>query len=348
YSKGLYGSVMDYPAIPFRMPGEKQGQYWTTRPGPYDKWAIEFGYKPGLEGEALETVLSRSTQPELAFALDADDMRSPGKAIDPRAMINDMTSDPIGFSKDQIALIKAIQPNLRDRLVKKGESYDYLRGGFWLSFYRFQGAVEAVSRHIGGVYVDRAMAGQEGESMPLIPVAREDQKRAMATLADHLFAPDAFDSFAEVANYLLPQRRGWNHGNGTEDPKFHQSVLETQNKILDHLLHSRVLARLTDTTLYGNEYQVDQFLSDLTNAVFEADLTTTVNTFRQNLQLEYVDRLLNIVNGKDFDRVSQSMALNRLRWIEDNTTTRRSDSLQTKAHREHILYRIETGLDPKK
>ena len=73
-----------------------------------------------------------------------------------------------------------------------------------------------------------------------------------------------------------------------------------------------------------------------------------MNTFRQNLQLEYVDRMLKIVNGKDYDRVSQSMALNRLRWIEDNTSTRRSDSLQTKAHREHILYRIESGLDPKK
>ena len=348
YPKGMYGSVMDYPAVPFAMPGENQSQYYTTRPGPYDRWAIEFGYVPENDEAKLEEILSRSTQPELAFGNDADDMRSPGKAIDPRAMINDMTNDPIGFSVDQIKLTKSVQSRFKERLLKDGESYQYFVNGYNLSIRRYRDALSTVSRFIGGVYVDRAMVGQEGGTEPLTPVFLEDQRRAMKTLEKELFAPDAFSSFSKTAEFLLSQRRGFNHYNSTEDPKLHNTALGFQKGILDHLLHKRVLARLTDTTLYGNEYQIDQFLTDLTGAIFDADLKSNVNTFRQNLQIEYVDRLLNIVTGKDYDRISQSMALNRLRWIEDNSSTNRSNNLQTKAHREHILHRIETGLDPKK
>jgi len=348
YPAGLYGSVMDYPAVPFAMPGENQSQYYTTRPGPYDRWAIEYGYVPDANEKKLAEILSRSTQPELAFANDADDMRRAGKAIDPRAMINDMTSDPIGFSVDQIELVKSVQTRFKDRLFKEGKSYQYFVNGYNLSIRRYRDALTTVSRFIGGVYVDRAMFGQEGATEPLTPVSLADQKRAMKTLEEELFAPEAFAAFSETAEFLLSQRRGFNHYDSTEDPKIHKTALGFQKGILDHLLHHKVLARLTDSALYGNEYRVDQFLTDLTNAIFETDLKSNVNTYRQNLQLEYVDRLLKIVNGKDYDLVSQSMALNRLRWIEDNTKTRRSDNLQTIAHREHILYRIETGLDPHK
>ncbi len=346
YPVGLYGSVMDYPAVPFAQLDEKQNQYYTTRPGPYDNWAIEFGYRPGLEGDKLKAHLDKSTQPELAFANDADDMRSAGKAIDPRAMINDMTSDPIGFSLDQIKLIKAVQPRFKERLLKEGKSYDYFRNGYYLSLSRLRGALHTVSRYIGGVYIDRAMVGQPNATDPLTPVALADQNRAMKVLVDNLFAPEAFEAFDQMANQLLPQRRGFNHFPITEDPKLHADALGTQMSILNHLLHPKVLARLTDTTLYGNKYTVDQLFSDLTKAIFDADFRSQVNTIRQNLQLDYVDRLLKIVNGNDYDRISQSMALNRLRWIEDRVNPRASRDLQSIAHREHILYRIESGLDP--
>ena len=346
YSPGLYGSVMDYPAVPFALPGKKQGQYYTTRPGPYDLWAIEFGYKPVNDPSELEAILSRSTEPELAFANDADDMRSPGKAIDPRAMINDLTSDPIGFSIDQIELIKTVQPRFQERLLKDGESYQYFLNGYELSIRRFRDAVTSISRHIGGIYVDRAMVGQNGaSSAPLTPVPLGDQTRAMESLNAYLFSPEAFNAFDDSAHLLLAQRRGFDHYDSTEDPKLHQVALDIHKSILNHLLHAKVLARITDSSLYGNEYRIDAFFEDLTKAVFDQDLNTEVNTFRQNLQLEYVDRLIKIIRENHYDPVSQSMALNRLRWIEENTTTKSSDSLLTRAHREHIRYKIQEGLN---
>jgi hypothetical protein len=55
--KGLVGSVMDYSPVNLAPKGVKQGDFFTTTIGPYDYWAIEYGYKPlsgGTEGEATE------------------------------------------------------------------------------------------------------------------------------------------------------------------------------------------------------------------------------------------------------------------------------------------------------
>jgi hypothetical protein len=89
-------------------------------------------------------------------------------------------------------------------------------------------------------------------------------------------------------------------------------------------------------------------LTELTAAIFDADIATDVNTFRQNLQLEYVDRLLRVVNASGdnaHDRVAQSMALDRLRWIQAEMLGSRRGDTETRAHRAHVLYRIQRGLD---
>lgn len=353
YPVGLHGSVMDYPATPFALPGETQGQFWTTRPGPYDRWAITFGYSPALddpaaEADRLEAILSRSTEPGLAFANDADDMRAPGKAIDPRAMVDDMTSDPIGFARHDIELVNAAAEAFAERIVVDGASYQRLLNAFNIAAGRYQRAARTASRFIGGVYVDRAMAGQTGAGDPLTPVSRNDQERAMALLRDAIFAPEAFESLYQSGEKLLAQRRGFDHFDTTQDPKFHAMALGIQRDILAQLLHPRVMTRLTDTGIYGNEYSVANMLNDLTDAVFAADMNGSVNTIRQNLQLEYVNRLIDIVDaegGSGYDHVATSMALDRLRWVESELTDNRRGNDETQAHRAHVLYRIHRGLD---
>ena len=39
-------TVMDYNPTNIVPKGWKQGDYYTTTIGPYDMWAIEYGYKP--------------------------------------------------------------------------------------------------------------------------------------------------------------------------------------------------------------------------------------------------------------------------------------------------------------
>ena len=115
---GLIGSVMDYPAINISADRSKQGDYYTTRTGPYDLWAIEYGYtecKPEEEDAVLSKILSRSTEPQLAFGNDADDMRAPGKAIDPRVMINDLSGDAVAYGEDRLKLVNSTIGKIKDK-----------------------------------------------------------------------------------------------------------------------------------------------------------------------------------------------------------------------------------------
>ncbi len=342
---GLTGSVMDYPAINVAPPETEQGQYFTTKPGPYDVWAVQYGYMDASDAE-LDALLARSTEPELAFGNDADDMRSPGKAIDPRVMVGDMSSEALDYADDRMALVQDLMADLLEKYEEPGQSYEELRDAYFILTGQHAQMAAVASRYVGGVYVDRAFIGQEGATEPYRPVTPEDQKRAMSLLTEHLFAPDAFDAPSELYRHLQPQRRGFNFFGRSEDPKIHARVLAIQQSVLAHLLHPNTVERITNARLYGNAYPLADYMGDLTNAVFEADARGDVNTFRQNLQLAYTTALTGVLSEegkKQYDFVAQSAALQSLTQIEDLIGNGRSGNAETRAHRAHVLHLIETA-----
>ncbi|MGB2867898.1 MAG: zinc-dependent metalloprotease [Bacteroidota bacterium] len=352
---GLTGSVMDYPAVNLAMDKKKQGQYFTMTPGPYDKWAIEYGYSPELadasaEKERLAKILARSTEPALFFGNDADDMRSPGKAIDPRVMINDMSNDAIGYSTDRIKLANSMFSKIKEKYSTPNQSYHELRNAFLVLTGEYANAATIVSRYIGGVYVDRGFAGQPGAGKPFTAVSQTDQKRAMNTLKTYVFGVDAFKAPGELYSYLQMQRRGFNFFSTTEDPKIHSRVLNIQRGILEHILHPLVLTRLNDSRMYGNQYLLSDFMDDLTKAVFADDLRGNVSTFRQNLQMEYVNRLIAMTTpeGKArYDYPSQSMAVYHLKSIERMLKGRSKANTETMAHTQNVLLAIQKAFEAK-
>ena len=55
---------------------------------------------------------------------------------------------------------------------------------------------------------------------------------------------------------------------------------------------------MTDARRYGGDYPVATYMEDLTDAIFTGDSGSNINTYRQNLQIEYVNRLLAIAKGE--------------------------------------------------
>ncbi|MFO8099183.1 MAG: zinc-dependent metalloprotease, partial [Salinibacter sp.] len=345
--EGLTGSVMDYPAVNVAPPGVEQGQYYTTRPGPYDVWAMEYGYTPDASEDTLDEILSRSTDPDLAFGNDADDMRAPGKAIDPEVMVGDMSSEALTYAEDRMDLVEDLMDGLLEKYEDPGQSYEELRTAFLSVTGQHAQMAAVASRYVGGVYVDRALIGQEGATEPYRPVSLETQQRALDLLDQHLFAPDAFDIVPEeLVRHLQPQRRGFNFFAETEDPKVHARVLGIQETVLAHLLHPTVLERMTDTRLYGNKYDLANYMQDLTDTVFRADAEGNVNTFRQNLQVAYVESLAAVVGEEgnaQYDNVAQSAALQSLQQVEDMIGRKRGVNAETRAHTDHVLHLIDTA-----
>ncbi len=348
---GLSSSVMDYAPVNINKYAERQGEYFATVPGPYDLWVIEYGYSPGLDDPVaeevrLDNILARSTEKELWSGNDADDMRAPGRHIDPRAMINDHSNDPIQYALDRIEMANTTLAKLKEKYSDPGKSYQELRNAYVVLTGTYASSLGVISRQVGGVYVDRSVTGQKGADLPLKPVPYENQKRAMDAVAKHGFSPTAFSAPNDLYNYLLKQRRGLDHHRNNEDFKIHDRILGHQEDLLNHLLHKSVLKRITDSELYGNKYDLSSFMTDLTNSIYKTDLNKNVNAIRQNLQTEYINRLINIIGPKSaYDNVAQSMALYELRRIRKITSNSSSPGLSTLAHRESIIYRIGKALE---
>ncbi|MBC6491211.1 zinc-dependent metalloprotease [Flavihumibacter stibioxidans] len=348
---GLQGSVMDYPSLNVSSDRSKQGDYYTTKAGPYDIWAIEYGYRPFRpeeEEEGLRKILSRSTEPNLTFGNDADDMRAPGKAIDPRVMVNDMSSDMVAYAEDRLKLVNTMMPKLKARFSQPNQSYAELRSRYYQLMNQRAQMVGAVSRYIGGVNVDRSYAGQNAAAKPFTPVSADYQKKAMALLNKYLYAPNAFSTDAALFPYLQMQRRGFNFFNGTEDVKPQTTVASLQMSTLAHILHPVTMSRINNSSLYGNSYSVADVMSDLVKGIFNEDLNGSVNLYRQNLQTEFVKASAAIVNSPvGYDNASKAAALSTLKKIKSMLAAASSPNEQTRAHRTNLNFLIEKALSVK-
>tara|TARA_B100001564_G_scaffold320076_1_gene297768 strand:+ start:13300 stop:15837 length:2538 start_codon:yes stop_codon:yes gene_type:complete len=345
--KALTGSVMDYAGINLTPDRSKQGQFYDMALGPYDVWAVQYGYTPFNSDAEMNELLSRSTEPELIFGNDADDMRSPGKAIDPRVMTGDLSNDQISYSIDRFNIVNDMMKKIKSKFNNEGDTYEDLRRAYYTLNSQAARAGDVVSRFIGGVYVDRSTIGQPGGTKPYTPVPEKDQRRAMQTLNTYIFSPNAFDHPNEVYNYLARQRRGFDFFSGPEDPKIHDQVLSYQSRVLAHILHPNTLQRIIDSELYGNTYTLSEFMTDLNESIFMTDLKTDVNTFRQNLQAVYVTRLLEMVGGKSSDRFkipAKSMAIYNLEKIHKMMQKPKGNT-SSLAHRNHIKLLIQSAFN---
>ncbi len=344
--KALTGSVMDYATINVTRDRSSQGHYYSTVVGPYDVWAIQFGYTPDMSEEDRKKLLAQSTKPELMFGNDADDMRSSTRGIDPRVNTGDLSNDQIAYSIDRIGLVNDMMKKIKEQYNDEGESYQELRQAYYILSRQHTQAGRVISRFIGGVYVDRAMQGQEGATKPFTPVSRTDQKRAMAGISKHIFSPTAYSTSNDLYNYLALQRRGFSFFRGPEDPKIHESVLNSQKSVLSHLLHPNTLQRISDSELYGNSYRLSTFMADLNSAIFDADINGTVNSFRQNLQVEYTKMLAGVLlndKNKAYNNLTKSMALYNLNAIARKVANGSGDTA-TRAHKSHLRLLVTNAL----
>jgi len=341
---GVTSSVMEYPAINLAPLGYEQGDYYDIVPGPYDKWAIKFGYTPNLTKEERRSILSESNKPEHMFANDSEDMRSAGYGIDPRAMINDLTNDPITYSAQRIELVNHAQKELPNKFSNKAKSWEEYRNAHKIILREHQRALEVVSRYIGGVYVERSNPQDPNRKEPYTPTPSEEQRRAMSVLSKHAFSSEAFPINASLLSKVQLERRMFDLRGEHEDPQMHKIILGIQNKVLDHILSAWTLSRITDTQLYGNDYSVYEVIDDLTEAIFLEDMNSEVSSIRRNLQTSYARRLIGILAADYYDEFATAAAYSSLRDIE-KLMKKSSSHEPTKAHRRLIHWIIDSGLN---
>jgi len=344
---GVTGSVMDYSVVNAALDHSKQADYYTTTPGPYDGWAIEYGYTQFSEANekaGLEKILSRSTDPKLIFGNDAY-IAFIGSGIDPRVNVWDMSNDMVTYGIDRFKLVNELMGKLKDKYAKPGSSYADMRWKYNMLINQRYSMAIPLAMYVGGIYIDRSFVGQNPSAAPFVPVPADYQKKALAVLNTYIFSPNAFDADSYLFPYLQRQRRGFSFFGNPEDPKPELTVYYMQTFVLQCLLNEYTLARANRTTLYGGSYPSANIMNDVTAIVFDADLKSDVNLYRQNLQTEYVKKVADILlKGGGYDDATRAAALSTLRNIKSKLDSAKSSNEQTKAHRASLQFLIDKAL----
>ena len=210
-AKGLIGSVMDYAAVNLAPQGATQGDYFTHRVGPYDEWAIAYGYTPTpattpqADQRLLEPIARRAPEPDLAYATDEDRF----DRLDPKVAAFDLSDDLLTYAPTQLDNARAMWQRLDQRYPREGESFSDVRLLFDEIFdYYFQYS-RFLTSYIGGQSFNRFKGGDAAGRLPFEPVPIATQRQSLALLQKYVFDESMFRFSPEFLNKLAPSR--WNH-----------------------------------------------------------------------------------------------------------------------------------------
>ncbi len=355
-------SVMDYNGINIRMPGsgEIQGNYSSDGIGPYDFWAIEYGYTTG----DLDKVLSRVSEPELAYATDEDTF-----GPDPRARRYDLSENPLDYANSQMELVRVIRKGLTDKFVKDGDSWSRARRGYLISLSTQMQSLSMMANWVGSAYVYRDKKGDPGDRAPIEIVPVERQRAALQFVIDNAFNDEAFGITPELLAHTTVDKWWDDFRSVFADSAMpiHDRVMGMQASALTMLLNPQTVQRVYDYELFVPEDQDALTLAELMETVTESiwsevgekatkKYTTRkpmISSLRRNLQREHLDRLIDMAfETRGFNSSTKPVKMlstMHLRSIKKHvdTTLESGDKLDayTRAHLEEISTRVGKALD---
>ncbi|MCC5635934.1 zinc-dependent metalloprotease [Nostoc sp. CHAB 5844] len=366
HAKGLAGSVMDYLPVNIAPQGVQQGEYFPSVVGPYDEWAIAYGYKkipdavgevvtPEAEKSFLEEIALASPQPELSYATD-EDIRD----INPLANVWDMSSDALVYSQWQMDNARVMWQLLDEGYLPRGESYSSLRVLFNRVLRYYCRNASLLSQYIGGQSFRRLHAG-DNTSWAFVPVSLLQQRQALVKLQEYVFAEDAFSFSPQLLNQLAPSR--WQHWgspilHSRLDYPIHDRILSFQSAVLRSLLDSDRLNRLRDVELKTQPGQAlslpelfDTLQTGIWKEVFTPAQPKSISSIRRSLQREHLNILLEMVlNTNDELEDGRTLAWYQLRQLQIAINTKLKQfgtalDVYTIAHLEFAGDRITKALN---
>lgn len=250
--------------------------------GPYDKWAIKWGYTYFPEAETSDDeretlnqwVIERANDPIYRFG-----RQQSGGVIDPSSQTEDLGDDAVKASTYGIANLQRIVPNLITWTAEDGKNFSDLNELYGQVLNQYNRYMGHVSNNIGGVYEYYKTYEQNGTVYEHVP--RERQEAAMAFLQEQLFATPSW-----LVDQEILQR--------VENAGIVNRMRETQVRTLNNLLDMGRLARLIENeTLNGESaYGMMEMMGDLRNGLFsELAAGQAMDTYRRNLQRAYLERM---------------------------------------------------------
>ena len=328
-------SIMDYARFNYVAQPEdgigKAGLY--PRINDYDKWAVEYGYRPTDAKTPKEdklywnkVIIERlAAHPELWFGGEGSDS-------DPRAQREDLGDDAVLASTYGIENLKRIiglLPEWNAEEADQGENLTRMYKALTSQYNRYLGHVAA---HIGGRLVTNHSIEQT-ESVKYAPVPKQRQKDALNFLNDNIFRKP---SWLVDVPYIFDV---------TDRPDTQLQPLV--NGVVSATVNVQKLERLSQFAEYGTgNYTPEEYLDDLTGMVFEELYRgKATDSYRRYLQRRFVSTALDAVNSKLAEGTeSRTLLLAKLTEVQKKAAKAKSSDAATRAHWQDLAKQIEKAL----
>lgn len=368
----LFASVMDYCSNVL-MPGDdvtKLRHITSPGIGPYDMWAIEYGYRPGPAGDGekamLAKIASRTNEPGLAFSTDEDTMGS--SSPDPFSIRYDMSNDPVAWAKARGELADQLLAGVRKWGVKPGDPNYYLQPTVAKLLMEKAVNLDHLAMMVGGQHFNRNRPGDPGYKPALQLVDPAKQRQALAVIAQTAFTDKYFQLPADLVTELAPSR--WGMRGARVDFPIHDFINMLQSHSLTDLVSPAMLQRIYDSELKTDAK--DKFtaaelmntvrkaiwseLSSNTDAAF-TNASPMISSIRRNLQIEHLTLLLDLMNSSAMSPDLRNMVRYSVRSLSEEIV-QTLKKLQTadgssrldfasRAHLSEAKSRIDRALDSK-
>lgn len=338
---GHVSSIMDYARFNYvAQPGD--GARLIPIVGPYDKFAIRWGYMPIPDAATPDE--EKPTLHALASAQSDDPVLRYGgwSYYDPSAQTEDIGADPIEATRYGLTNIDRVADMLIPATTAfPGEDYDELRNMYNEVLAQRNRELGHVVGLIGGVRRTDYHVGQEGLVFEAVP--REKQREAMRFLVEHAFRTPAKLLNPEILKRIEPA--------GDVD-----RVVGAQTGVVARLLDEGRAKRLIDREAAAGPgetpYALEEMLSELRSGIWsELDAAVVeIDAYRRALQRAHIDRL-----GRKLDPDGPStsdmrpLARGELVALASaiETALDRADSRTTRLHLEDARVTIDRILDPR-
>jgi hypothetical protein len=308
---GTSASIMDYARLNYvAQPGDNA--YLLPKFGPYDYFAIEWGYRSFSNGMSCddewphldELAAQQIDEPMLRFGGEDD-----YATIDPKVNTNVVGGDPIEAADLGLRNIDRVMPLLIPATTKRGGDYMRLREMYQSLMVQRYRELAAVAKIVGGVEETRYQAGRG--TAPFKPVDPVRQRAAVKFLLEKGWATPRPLLNREVLRRIGPS--------GGADA-LQGSNVQLLRQILDPGVFQRLAeARQAEPT--GKGYVGMDLLIDLNDGLFqELDAKRpVVELYRRELQRNYVTLLL-VATGATNDPQGTSTSIDIKRLLDDGST----------------------------
>ena len=296
---GTSASIMSYARFNYvAQPGD--GATLVPNFGPYDYFAIEWGYRvfegftPDEERARLDELAARQvSDPLLRFGGEDE-----AAVLDPTVATNVLCGDPIACADLGLRNIDRVMSFIVAATTRTGEGYERLSAAYEALVQQRHRELAFVAKQVGGVEETRNQAGR-GRA-PFATVEPQRQYDAVVFLLKRGFAEPTVLLDPNVLDRITPSGG-------------HYPLQGSNVDLLRRLVDPGVFERMTEASSRGNKrYMGVDLLFDLNSGLF-SELTAkapVITPYRRQLQRSYVTLLLGATgtvtdpqaSGRNIDR----------------------------------------------